>query len=101
LNYHRENHTTMTDDPTDETDPADHRDLLRRVDGSLEGMDRLLSYMGSDIAGGGFGPHYEWDGRSRSSRARLLAERLEQIAHEMECDDRFPDDEGGYDSPFR
>ena len=80
MNYHRENHTTVTDDFTDETDPADHRDLLRRVDGSLEGIDRLRSYMKSD-----------------TSRARLLAERLEHIAAEMERDDRFPDDPGGYD----
>ncbi|PSP16806.1 hypothetical protein BRC62_05565 [Halobacteriales archaeon QH_10_67_13] len=91
----------MTDDPTNGTDPADHRDLLRRVDGSPEGMNRLLSYMESDVAGGSFGPHHDWDGRSRSSRARLLAERLEHIAEEMERDDRFPDDPGGYDSPFK
>jgi hypothetical protein len=91
----------MTDDPTDETDPADHRKLICRVDGSLEGMDRLLSYMESDIAGRGFGPHYEWDGHSYSSRARLLSERLEQTADEMERDDRFPDDAGWCDLPFR
>lgn len=83
--------------------PESHRKLLRRVDGYLEGMDRLLSSMESDIAGGGLGPHHEWDGRSQSSRARLLAERLEHIAHEMETDERFlpEEDNDNYDSPFR
>lgn len=86
---------------TNDTDPTRHRGLIRRVDGSLEGLDRLLCYMESDMLGGGFGPHNDWDGRSYASRARLLAERLELIVAEMESDDRFPDDPGGYDSPFR
>lgn len=84
---------------TDETGPVDNRDLLRRVDGSLEGMDRVLSYMESDRAGASASTT-KWNGRSRNSRGRLLAERLEHIAAEMEGDDRFPEDPCGYDSPF-
>lgn len=38
------------------------------MDGSPKGIERLLSYMESDIAVGGYGSNADWDGRLHSSR---------------------------------
>lgn len=81
-------------DPDSEEARANSRRLrLRRLDQSLDGLDRLVASIEYDVAESGLGPHEPWDDLTAPKKCRKLAHRLDQLAHELSRDERYNDPE--------